>query len=128
MQLFKMGTIQSSTPKIDFPQEISYLDAAKSSYSQVASSFGTPSFSPSALLWFCSLIFFSCNLSSDTHVLQFYVPKSKEVWIVNIDISCNITTNTKRINKIYPKKKFTNNLYLHLLEKNYELSTLFVSL
>ena len=32
MQLFKMGTIQSYPPKIDFPQEISDLDAAKSSH------------------------------------------------------------------------------------------------
>ena len=66
------------------------------SYSQVAFSFGTPSFAPSAMLWLCSLIFFSCNFSSGTHVLQFCVPKSKEMWILHIDISCNITTNTKR--------------------------------
>ena len=65
------------------------------SYSQVESSFGTPSFAPSALLWFCSLILFSCTLSSGSHVLQFYVPKSKEIWIVHIDISCDITTNKK---------------------------------
>ena len=112
-----MGTLLYSPPKIDCPQEISVLYAAIFfSYSQVASSFGTPSFAPSALLWFCSLIFFSCNFSSGTHVLQFCVPKIKEMWIVHIDISCNITTNTKRINQIHKNQICANNIYLHILE------------
>ena len=86
------------------------------SYSQVASSFGTPSFAPSAMLWLCSLIFFSCNFSNSAHLLQFCVPKSKEMWIVHIDISCNITTNTKGINQIHKNQICANNLYLHSLE------------
>ena len=97
------------------------------SYSQVASLFGTPSFAPSALLWFCSLIFFSYNLSSGTHVLQFCVPKCKEMWIMHIDISFNITTNTKRINQIHKNQICTNNLYLHILETFSEISPLFAS-
>ena len=98
------------------------------SYSQETSSFGTTSLTPSALLWFCSLIFFSCNLSSGTHLLQFYVHKSKEMWIVHIEISCNITTNTKRINQIHKNKNCTNNLYLHIFEKLSELSSHFASI
>ena len=70
------------------------------SYSQVASFFCTPSFAPSALLWFYTIIFFSCNFSCGTHLLQFCFPKIKEMWIVHMDIYCNITINTKRINQI----------------------------
>ena len=127
MQLFKMGTLQSSPANIYFTQAISYFYAAKYSYSQVESSFGTPSLAPSALLWFCSLIFFSRYLSSGTHVLQFCVPKCKEMWIVHIDISCNITTNTKRIIQIYKNQMCANNLYLHILETFSELSPFFAS-
>ena len=83
----------------------------------MASSFGTPLFAQSALLWFFSLIFFSCNLSSEIHVLQFFVPKSKEMWIVHIDILCNITTNTKRINKIHKKTKFWQIIFTSLFWK-----------
>ena len=54
------------------------------------------------------------------------VPKSKEMWIVHIDISCNITTNTKRINQIPKNQIFANNIYLHILETFSELSPLFV--
>ena len=111
-----MCKLHSSPPKIACPQEISYLDASKSSYSQVASSFGTPSLAPSALLCFYSLIFFRCNLSSGTHVLQFCVPKCKETWIMHIDISYNITTNTKRINQIKKIQICANNIYLLILE------------
>ena len=102
-----------------------FVFCQKKSYSQVASSFGTLSFAPSALLFSYSLIFFSCNLSSGTHVLQFCVPKIKETWIVHIDISCNITTNTKRINQIHKNKICTNNIYLRILETFSELSPLF---
>ena len=95
------------------------------SYSQVASSFCTPSFALSAMLWFCSLIFFSYNFSSGNHVLKFCVPKSKEMWIAHIDLSCNITISTRRINQIHKNQICTNNLYLHILETFYELSPLF---
>ena len=104
-------------------RNLKFVCCKKISYSQVASSFVTPSFAPSALLWFCSLIFFSFNLSSGTHVLQFCVPKSKEMWIVHTYISCNITTNTKRINQIHKNRICENNLYLHILETFSELST-----
>ena len=97
----------------------------KKLYSQVESSFVTPSLPQSALLWLCSLIFFRCNLSSGTHVLQFYVPKSKETCIVHIDISCNIITYTKRISQIHKNQICANNLYLHILETFYELSPFF---
>ena len=123
-----MGTLQSSPANISCTQEISYLYATKYSYSQVAPSFGTPSFAPSSLLWFFSLIFFSCNLSSSTHVLQIFIPGSIEMWIVHIYISYNITSNTKRTNQIHKNQICTNNLYLHILETFSELSPLFASI
>ena len=47
---------------------------------------------------------------------NFVFPKSKEICIVHIDTSCNITNNTKRINQIHKNQICTNNLYLHILE------------
>ena len=77
------------------------------------------------VLRFCSLIFFSSNLSSGTHVLQFCVPKCKEMWIIHIDISYNITTKTKRIIQIHKNQICANNIYLHILETFCELSPSF---
>ena len=96
--------------------------------SQVASSLGTPSIAPSALLWFCSLIFFSFNLSSGTHVLKFFSPKSKYMWILHIGISCNITTNTKNINQIH-KNQICTIIFTSIFWKLFsELSTPFLHL
>ena len=99
-----------------FLKQCRFFLLTKKLYSQVASSFGTPSLAPSALLWFCSLIFFSCNFTSGTHVLQFCVPKSKEMWIVHIDISCNIATKTKRINQIH-KNQFVQIIFTSIFWK-----------
>ena len=50
------------------------------------------------------------------HTVYFGLPQAIGSFLHNIDISCDITTNTKRINKIHQNKICTNNLYLHLLE------------
>ena len=125
MQLFKNGDITVlPTQYCSSSRNLKFGCCKIFSYSQVASSFFTPSFAPSAMLWFCSLILFGYNFSSGTHVLQFCVPKSKEMWIVHIDIYCNITTKTKTINQIHKNQICANNLYLHILETFSELSPL----
>ena len=127
MQLFNWGHEKSSPLESACPQAIPILYYRLFFIFQVALSFGTPSFAPSSLLWFFSLISFSYNFSTGTHVLQFCLPKTKDMCIVDIDIYCNLTINTKRIIQIQKKNFFANNLYLHVLETFSELSSLFAS-
>ena len=58
-----------------------------------------------AVIWAVAHMYYNCVF-----------PKVKICGYLNIDISCDITTNTKRINKIHQNKIFTNNIYLHLLK------------
>ena len=67
-------------------------------------------------IWVVALMYYNCVF-----------PKVNICGSLKFDITCDITTNTKRINKIHKNKIFTNNLYLHLLETFCELSSLFTS-
>ena len=65
-----------------------------------------------AAIWVVALIYYNCVF-----------PKVNICGSLNIEISCDITTNTKRINKIHKNKTFTNNIYLHLLKTFCEISS-----
>ena len=54
-----------------------------------------------AAIWVVALMHYNCVF-----------PKLKICGSLNIDISYDITTNRKRINKIHPNKIHTNNIYL----------------
>ena len=67
-----------------------------------------------AAIWVVALEYYNCVF-----------PKVKMCGSLHIDISCDITTNTKRINKFHENKIFTNNIYLHLMETFFKLSAPF---
>ena len=68
-----------------------------------------------AAIWVVALMHYNCVF-----------PKVTICGYLNIDISCDITTKTKRINQIHQNKIYTNDIYLHLLETFSELSTFFL--